>query len=77
MNQNKITSDTKLSDRDFINLGIFTIENDYQQRYAGFNPNSAESYIIFSPGISERFPVFAHLHFRSGQALAVHFAVGG
>ena len=23
------------------------IENDYEQRYAGFNPNSSESYIIF------------------------------
>lgn len=26
---------------------VILIENDYQQRYAGFNPNSAESYIIF------------------------------
>ena len=27
--------------------GVILIESDYQQRYAGFNPNSAESYIIF------------------------------
>ena len=26
---------------------VILIENDYEQRYAGFNPNSAESYIIF------------------------------
>ena len=26
---------------------VILIEDDYQQRYAGFNPNSAESYIIF------------------------------
>lgn len=26
---------------------VILIEADYQQRYAGFNPNSAESYIIF------------------------------
>lgn len=26
---------------------VILIEEDYQQRYAGFNPNSAESYIIF------------------------------
>ena len=26
---------------------VILIESDYQQRYAGFNPNSAESYIIF------------------------------
>ena len=27
--------------------GVILIESDYEQRYAGFNPNSAESYIIF------------------------------
>ena len=26
---------------------VILIENDYEQRYAGFNPNSSESYIIF------------------------------
>ena len=26
---------------------VILIESDYEQRYAGFNPNSAESYIIF------------------------------
>ena len=26
---------------------VILIEDDYKQRYAGFNPNSAESYIIF------------------------------
>ena len=26
---------------------VILIEDDYQQRYAGFNPNSSESYIIF------------------------------
>lgn len=26
---------------------VILIENNYEQRYAGFNPNSAESYIIF------------------------------
>lgn len=26
---------------------VILIENDYQQRYAGFNPNSSESYIMF------------------------------
>lgn len=26
---------------------VILIENDYRQRYAGFNPNSSESYIIF------------------------------
>ena len=25
----------------------YLIEDNYQQRYAGFNPNSSESYIIF------------------------------
>ena len=27
--------------------GVILYENDYETRYAGFNPNSAESYIIF------------------------------
>ena len=26
---------------------VILVENDYKQRYAGFNPNSAESYIMF------------------------------
>lgn len=27
---------------------VITLEDDYEQKYEGFNPNSAESYIIFS-----------------------------
>ena len=28
-------------------ISVILIEDNYQQRYAGFNPNSSESYIIF------------------------------
>lgn len=52
---------------------VILIEDDYKQRYAGFNPNSAESYIIFeflqdkNMAQSVNFATSVQQHFRNAN----------